>query len=373
MYTKMKRLMPARTNIVKINRESLVSLGIVLSLIALTLYPLTFPSKAHAAVTESFVRFDRLSTGSPISGTACLNTGTTGTETDVNIVFPSDWTIDPTTGGSNWTISTTNLPTAAGGGAATAWPSIAQATAVNGTSVTFPGGDLTPGTFYCFNFSDTAATVSTIGPAGNNKTGMLQTQGGSPFVDTVDWATSVVSSGADQITVTASVAATMTFSLSGNSVSLGTINPDTTTPGSAITQTVSTNARNGWVSWVKSGTDGGSGIGGPGALASTVASPAQIDSPGSFGGGTKTLTNSGGYVLDVNQGSGSPTVATEYDGATPDQGGHLSYGVFRQTASAATPADGNTVTLVVKARSSNTTPAANDYTDTLTVVAAGSF
>lgn len=362
------RVLSVRKKLFKINKDSIISIGLSVLLVALTLYPLLYPSKAHAAVTESFVRFDRLGTGEAISGSACLETTTSGTETGVTIVFPQGWTISQTA--NNWTVTTTNLPTAADGTAATAWPSINTATSVNGLSVTFPSGELAnAGQFYCFNF---AGASSTIGSAGNNQTGQLKTEGGTPFIDTVDWAISIVDTDEDQITVTASVSASMTFTLSGNSVSLGTINPDTTTAGSAITQTVSTNARNGWISWVQSGTDGGGGVGTAGALESTVAS-AQIDSPGSFNGSPETLSTSGGYVLDVNTGSGTPTIGGEYNGTTADEGGHLTYGVFRQTAHNTVPADGNTVTLVVKARSSNTTPAASDYTDTLTVVAAGSF
>ena len=268
---------------------------------------------------------------------------------------------------SNWTVTTTNLPVKpTTGGAASAWPGIGTASSVSGNSVVFPGSNLATATFYCFNF---AGASSTIGSAGNDKTGQLKTQGGSPYVDSVDWATSVVSSNLDQITVTASVSASMTFSLSGNSVALGTLASGSTTAGSAITQTLSTNARNGWVSWVKSGTNGGGGIG---ALHSTTAN-ADITSPGSHDGTPETLSSTGGYVLDVNTGSGSPTIAAEYDGTTADMGGHISQSQFRQTAHATAPASANTVTLVVKARSSATTPAASDYTDTLTVVAAGSF
>lgn len=364
----MRFISARRKNLFRVNKDSLVSIGISISLILLTLYPVFYPQKAHAAVTESFVRFDRLGTGEAISGSACLETTTSGTETNVTIVFPQGWTISQTA--SNWTVTTTNLPTAADGTAATAWPSINTATSVNGLSVTFPGGDLSnAGQFYCFNFTGAS---STIGSAGNDQTGQLKTEGGTPFVDTVDWAISIVSADADQITVTASVSASMTFTLSGNSVSLGTLSSGSTTAGSAITQTVSTNARNGWISWVRSGTDGGGGTGGAGALNSTIAS-AQIDSPGSFNGAPETLSSTGGYVLDVNTGSGSPTVHAEYDGSTADEGGHITYNLFRQTAHNTVPAASNTVTLVVKARSSATTPAASDYTDTLTVVAAGSF
>jgi len=360
----MRNLIGRPKSFVKKDKESIIGIGLTVAVILLTLYPIFSPSKANAAVTESFVRFDRLSTGAAVSGSACLNTSTSGTETGVTIVFPSDWTISSTA--SNWTVTTTNLPTGAGGGASTAWPGINTASSVNGLSVTFPSTDLSTATLYCFNFTGAS---STVGAAGNDKTGQLKTTGGSPYVDSVDWATSVVSSNADQINVTASVSATMTFSLSGNTAALGTLSSGSTTAASGITQSVSTNARNGWLSWVKSGTDGGSGVG---ALHSTVAN-ADIDSPGSFNGAPETLSSTGGYVLDVNTGTGSPTVQAEYDGSGADDGGHISQSQFRQTATANDPASGDTITLVVKARSSATTPAAADYTDTLTVVAAGSF
>jgi len=347
-------------------KKEKLSLALEIILLVFLLYPVFEPSKAGASVTESFVRFDRHSTGAAISGTACLKTSTSGTESAVNIVFPVTWTVSSTPG--NWTVSTSNLPVDPSDNVttATAWPGINTATAVTATSVTFPSTDLSTGTLYCFNF---AGASSTIGGAGNDQTGMIQTQGGSPFVDSVSWATSVVTSNADQITVSASVSATMTFSLSGNSVSLGTLSSSSTTAGSAITEHVSTNARNGWVSWIKSGTDGGSTNA---ALHSTLAN-ANIVSPGTFDGTPETLSSTGGYVLDVNTGSGSPTVNAEYDGSGADDGGHLSYNLFRQTAYATAPANDNTVSLVVKARSAVTTPAAADYTDTLTVVAAGSF
>lgn len=347
--------------------KTLLSLVLNLSLILLICYPLLYPNKTNAAVTEAFVRFDRLATGAAISGTACLKTSTVGTEASVVLVIPGTWTVSQTA--ANWTVTTTNLPTdPVGGGAATAWVTIGSpATSVSGNSVVFSSGDLATATFYCFNFSGAS---STVGGAGNDQVGQLKTRTSvAALIDTVDYATSVVASGADQIVVTASVSASMTFSLSANSVALGTLASGTTTAGSAITQTVSTNARNGWTSWVKSGTDGGASVG---TLRSAVAS-AEIDSPGTHDGTPETLTTSGGYILDVNTGSGTPTVAAEYDGATADAGGHLDFSPFRQTATTTAPASSNTVTLVVKARSAATTPAASDYTDTLTVVAAGSF
>lgn len=360
----MRIKLPNRSNLIRIkkDRNSLVSLGMAVSLIALTLYPLTFPPKAHAAVTESWVRFDRLATGSAISGTACMETSASGTEGGVVIDFPSDWTISSTPG--NWTVTTTNLPTSSDNTTAgTAWPGINTATAVNGVSVRFPSTDLSDGTFYCFHF---AGASSTVGPAGNDKTGQLKTEGGSPWVENVAYATSVVSSGADQITVTASVSATMTFSLSGTSVDLGTlVTSGSPTSGSPITQSVATNARNGWVSWITSANAG---------LDSSSASD-SIDSAAWASGASNLVDLSGtvGYGVDVNQGTGSPTIAAEYNGSgNTDNVGNLDT-QFRQTAAGSSPTADDEVNYVVRAKASTTNAAASDYTDTLTVVAAGSF
>jgi len=350
---------------IKINnlkdKNNVLSVILNLSLLLLILYPLFTPGKANATVTEGFVRFDRLATGAAISGTACLKTSTTGTETGVVITFPQGWTINSTA--SNWTTTVTNLPTdPVGGGAATGWPGLtsAQASSVTGLNVVFPGTDLTPGTFYCFNFTGAS---STVGSAGNDKTGTLKTQGGSPYVDTLDWATSVVSSGADQITVTASVAATMTFSLNANSVALGSISTSAISSGT-VTQTVSTNARNGFVSWIKGTNWNG--------LYSPTAN-AQIFSLGAYPQ-IATLTTNGstsGYGLDAQPGTNTPTIAAGYQGSSTTVG-HIDT-TYRQVASLTGSQSGTTVTLNVRASIAATQSAANDYSDTLTVVAAGSF
>lgn len=347
-------------------------MGLVAIIVGLTLYPILNPEKAHAAVTQSFVRIDRLGTGELISGSACIETTTAGTETNVTIVFPADWTISSTP--ANWVANNTNLPydpTDPINTQATMWPGIANseaAASVNGQSVTWAGADISASTtFYCFNFSGAA---STVGAAGDNKTGALKTEGGSPYVDNIDWAVDVVSTDADQIVVTASVSAQMTFSLGSNSVNLGTLSTSTTNEGS-VTQTVTTNARNGWISWVRSETNGGSNLG---ALNSTIAS-AQIDSVGTYDGTPSTLDANGGYVLDVDTNTGCATgcVNDEYEGSGNDTGGTLAYNIFHITATDTTPTSGDLITLKPRARSSAITPAANDYTDTLTVVAAGSF
>lgn len=345
------------------NPRVILSLLLNFSLVLLLLYPFLTPQKANAAVTRAFVRFDRLATGAAISGTACEKTSTSGTETNVVIVFPSGWTISQTA--SNWTVTTTALPIDPDDNVttATAWPSIATATSVNGLSVVFPGGDLSTGTLYCFNFSGAS---STIGSAGDDQTGQLKTQGGSPYVDSTNWAVSIVASGGDQVTVTASVSATMHFALSSNSIALGTLSTSSVTSGS-VTMTVGTNGPDGFLSWIEgTNTTGGSG------LRSTVAS-ATITSPGSFDGSPTDLASNTGVVIDAVPGTNTPNINGEYDGNGSTSGGYFDGGIFHQMAYLTGAQSGTTVTINVRAKIASTQAAASDYTDTLVVTAAGSF
>lgn len=346
------------------NSKTLISLILNLSLVLLILYPVLQPTKAEATVTEAFVRFDRLSSGATITGTACMKSTLT-TQTNVVLVFPAGWTISQTA--SNWTTNTTNITNVkdpVGGTSATAWPTIGSpATSVSGLNVVFTGGNLVAGTFYCFNFSGASSTMT----SGDNQTGQFKTQGGSPYTDSVNWAVSVVASNADQITVNASVSATMQFSLSSNSINLGTLSTGSVSSG-AVTQTVSTNARNGFVSWIQgTSTTGGTG----GGLHSATAN-ADIPSPSSFPTITD-LASSTGVVIDAQAGTNSPTINAGYLGNGTTSGGHFDGASFHQTASLTGAQSGTTVTLNVRAKIAATQAAASDYTDTLTVVAAGSF
>ena len=348
----------------KKDKQSILGIFLNLTLLVLLAYPLLIPPTANATVTEAFVRFNRLSDGAAVSGTACQKTSTSGTETGIIIDFPLGWTISGTP--ANWTVTTTNLPLdpADNSTAATAWPGINTATAVNGISVRFPSTTLTPGTFYCFNFSGASSTMV----SGDDQTGALKTEGGTPFVDTTNWAVSVVSTNADQITVTASVSATMNFALSGNSISLGTLSTSTVNSG-AVTMTVGTNAFNGFLSWIQgTSTTGGTG----GGLHSTTAN-ADIPSTGSFDDTPSDLASTTGVVIDADSGTNSPSINDEYNGTDTNSGGHFDGGVFHQMAYKTGVQTGTTVTINARAKVASTQAAASDYTDTLTVVAAGSF
>ena len=104
-------------------------------------------SASAAALSQVFVRFDRMKIGTGTTGTVCAKPATVGTETDVQVVFPTGYTLGIA---GTFTVTTTNLAWPSGG---TAWPGINTATNVTTQTVTFPSTDLTVGTLYCFNWT----------------------------------------------------------------------------------------------------------------------------------------------------------------------------------------------------------------------------
>lgn len=311
---------------------------------------------------QVYIRLDRLKASTTTGGTVCAQADTAGTEADVQVTFPTGFTVNSTA--SNWTVTTTNLPSGA-----TAWPSIATASAVSGQTVTFPSGDLVVSTLYCFNFA--ASSTLTTSTAGNDKTGTVTTRATGPStIDSSGYALSIVSD--DQIVVTATVPATFSFALSANTDTFTSSLSTTTTSTSGRTVTISTNAASGWVAWVKSAN----------AALNSVSTGASIATAGSVDNAPTDLASSTGYVLDVDittdSGTGTGTVTqasnygAEYNGTNSTSGGTLSTS-FQPIAASSGTTDGDILTLIERAKISAVQAAATDYTDTLTVVAAGRF
>ena len=344
------------------NPKTILSIVLQVSIILLaTVYPLLFnPQKVLAGTTptEAFVMFDRISSGATVAGWACMKSSNTS-QTSVVLVFPAGWTISQTAG--NWTVTTSNLPSDPGGGTPTAWPGINTATAVSGLSVTFPGTAFSNATYlYCFHFTGTGASTMT---SGDNQTGQFKTQGGSPYTDLVNYAVSVVSSNGEQITVNASVSATMQFSLGANSINLGTLSTSSVASGNVVA-TITTNARNGWLTWIQD-SQGSTTVG---KLHSTAAT-ADISAPAAYPTNSD-LTGTTGYVVGATVSVG--TVDSAYTG-TGNLGGSVTSLLKQLAYSTVAETSANTVTIYAKAKIVSTQASATDYTDVLTVVAAGSF
>lgn len=340
----------------RVKKASLYSLSALLVLPALAF---VFVGRADAAqLTQSMVRFDRLKISTATTGTVCAKPATAATEASVQVVFPTGYTLGTA---GNFTVSTTDLAWPSGG---TAWPGIGTATNVTSQTVTFPSNDLTVGTLYCFNWTNSAA-VQVKSSATSSNTGTITTRdSGTATIDSASYSTASISD--DQIAVTASVPQSFNFALSANTDPLGTLSTGAvTTSPTPRTVTVNTNSASGWMVWAK---DANTGLTSPTASA-TIAST----TPGS----NSTLTaSSEGYNFGVttSQGGGSGTITTAapFVGTAAGQGGGLDTALRTVTTSNGT-ASNAVLTLKNNVAISPLTTAATDYADTITVVGAGLF
>jgi hypothetical protein len=132
-----------------------------------------------------------------------------------------------------------------------------------------------------------------------------------------------------------------------------------------------TNAGNGWVAFMRSQNT---------SLDSAITGDV-IETAGTVNDNATTTLTAGteGYVVDVNLttdssdgDSGVVTIDADYNGATTSAGGTLST-THQLIASANGPTDTDVITLIARATIDGLTQAADDYTDTLTVVGAGNF
>ncbi len=338
------------------------------------------------SLTETMIRLNRMKAGATTGATICAKpTTVASTEGKLQIFLPTGFTIDTTPG--NWTVNTTNLPADPnGGGAATIWPGITVtgiafglAGGGFGPNITFTSGDLTSGSaYYCFNI--TSATI-TNASAANNLEGYMQTEtSASALIDTGYVALATVTN--DQVVISAIVPPLFSFALASNIDAFTTnLSPTAIVRTTGQSFTVSTNAPNGWTSWVLDNNS-------PAGLHSSVAAYTIA----SLGLGTNTLSSGGGaeqyglYGDTTPNGSGcSSTIAPAYlphnvantDGGTynvPLDAGGVSSTAYQALANCTGGTSaGDTVNFREAAVIKTNTPAAADYTDTLTIVGAGNF
>lgn len=330
---------------------------------------ITIPEAKAATFGSTYVRLDRMNASTATTGLVCATTPaslTAGTEDEVWVTFPTGFTVSTTA--TNWAVSTTGIPNGT-----SAWPSIAQPTGngqISGQTVKFVSGDLTgTSTTYCFRWTNTAALTTST--AGNSKTGTIVTKAAAASIDSDTYALAVQD---DQVGVSASVGQTFTFS-TGSDISLGTLTAGTVANGNSAVN-ISTNGANGYIAWASSAN----------AALNSAATSATIATTGSVDNAVSTLSGSTyGYLLDVvltTDGGGTGTITQaanygqEYDGGdtctSSTTGGTLSTSLQPIAASNGTT-DGDVLTLCTLVRVDAAQTAASDYSDTLTVVAAGRF
>ncbi len=311
---------------------------------------------------------------------------TTGTEASIGIAFASGYTVDSTN--TNITISTASLPSSYHGlTSITAPPGIGTtASAVSGQNVTFASTDLAVGTVYGFyitgGITNPASSGSKVNTVSTHTDGSPDFSGYTDAIDGSRIGMFFVSDYAgatdgDQVVLIAKVAPTYTLALSAQAITLDTALATVEYPGGAqngavnpVTATVTTNANNGHVMWLRANSSSG--------LTSALAG-ASIAFAGTPADGNPTTLSAGteGVVIDADNttnGSGSLGISAEFDGASTSAGGTPST-TYQEFASAAGPVGGtgDIVTIIPRVAISATTQATDDYTNTLTVIGAGDF
>jgi len=349
---------------------NVMPLLIALMMLTFGLSSLSFMGQAAAApFTQAFVRLDRLKATTATGGRVCVKPITVAVEASVQVTFPTTGGTDYIVNGTaaNWTVTTTGLDSGQ-----TAWPGIGTATNVTGKVVTFPSTDLTVGTLYCFNFA--AASTLTTSSAGAAETviGNILTRTTTPTnIDQTNYDLSIISD--DTVVISAVVPPIFTFVLSGNTDAFTTnlvISAVVNTSGRQVT--ITTNAATGWIVWVKDLNNSAS----KGALNSTTATYKIAGAAAVNTGNRAESTEDYGLATTLATdaaGGGTVTINTNTDGTTAGHVGTLDPLNFEPVASANGTANGDIINLYERAYILGSTPAASDYSDTLTVVGAGLF
>ena len=311
-----------------------------------------------ASLSAVTVRFDRMKTSTATTGTVCAKPASTAVEALVKVTFPTNYTLGAA---GTFTVSTTNLAWPTG---ATAWTGIGTASNVTGQVVTFPSGDLTAATLYCFNWTNTAA-VSVSASATSNNSGAVETDTVTPTViDTASYSTASIAD--DQIVVTASVPQAFSFALSGNTDPLGSLSSASVSSSpTPRTVTINTNAASGWNVWAQDNNGGLKSITATKTITSTTPGTNSTLAAGTEGYNTGVTSTNGG-------GSGVITVATPFVGGSTGRGGGITT-AFSSLATSSGTATNHVLSLTTNAAVAGATPAATDYTDTITVVGAATF
>ena len=261
------------------------------------------------------------------------------------------------TGGAAGSVNATQTVSTAGCQALTGATNVLPGaiTAAGATSIVTVSsvGALTSGQSYCFNLTSASAVTN---PTSTGQTSVTITDA----TDTVNVAINVIAN--DLITVSAIVPPSFTLALSGATDSFtSNLTSAALTSTTGVTATINTNATSGWGLWAE---DTQAGIRSA-STSHTISSVATGSNTAMNGGSIGTEK----YALGVT----TANATANYADAGGTTGGGLSSSIFNQIATSAVPASGATATIKELADISSITQAAQDYSDVVTVVGAGSF
>jgi len=325
-------------------------------------------SGSALSFTNTYVRLDRMRTGVTSSVRVVFTTSAgTATEDNIRLNFngadTTTWTGSTGSVNAAQTVATAACATETG---TTALPG--TLTAAGATSIVTVSGvtNLAASTAYCFDLtSTTAVTLPSVGEYHPE----LTSRTGATIVDNTTVALRVVTD--DQITVTANVPPAFNFQLDANTTTFtAPLSPGTKQQTTARTFTVNTNAKTGWVAWMRNADANGLySVGVAKNIAPTTPGTAvDVDAAASteqYVWGVSAITQ--------GTGAGTTTASAVFDATGATNEGTGVDTTYRQVASG----NGTTGDAVVTVRSSatiaGTTPAASDYTDVVQVVGAGQF
>ncbi len=328
-------------------------LGIAASLV-LTVFLMAFSSTASAAQITGRA----LTLGSSVGGatttytfTFTVPSGTTLQSFEAVICTTASSTCTTPSGFDNSTSTLSSQPTNLGD--ASGWT--VNTSTAGKLRIKKTGNSAAP------TGSQTVVFGNVVNPSATNSTfyARLATYSDDAWTTGVDIGT-VASSTAGQITVTASVDETLTFTLSSATVALGTLTTSTTGSGTS-TMSAATNANSGYAITVN-GTTLTSGANTITALASQTAS-----SQGASQFGINLKANATPSVGSNVSGTGSGTATSNYN--TADQ---FRFVTGDSVASASAPTNSNTYTVSYIANVAGSTKPGS-YSTTLTYIATATF
>jgi hypothetical protein len=339
-----------------IKKQSYILVALVLLIQAVML---VWASKINAAtLTNTYIRLNRLKTAQTTSFRLVFTTvgsGATSVAINFNGADSTTWTGSSGAVNATQTVSSASCASETG---ATALPGSITASGSGSTVTISSVTALSATTSYCVDL--TSASAVTNPTAGEYHPTVTV---GS---DSTTVAVRIISD--DQVVVSATVPPTFNFALDANTTSF-TANLDTATVRQTTgrTITVTTNATNGWIAWAKDSNTGLTSAAASKTIASTTPGTGATLSAGTEGYvvSTEVTTDAGG--------GGTVSIPAAYQGTSGNANGSGLDTTFRQIASANGTANGDVVTIRGKAAISGSTPAATDYTDTWTIIGAGTF
>ena len=348
------------------NKKSLV---VALALVASFL----MPARVNAtALTQASVRLGRLgisaSTNNDVLVTFKLNSTPTSVA-KIRVAFPATFTL--TTGVA--TITTGSYPNTPA--SITVPPGTLTGAASNTTHDIIVSGltsaSLNNTTLYGFYVS--SGVVTNPGAAGQYLGSVDSQNGSGTTIDSTPTAMYIygASPNQDQVTVTASVAPSFSFTLGANADTVPSADVNTVATSPGISLAISTNAPLGYTAYVKSANAALTSA----KAGSSIATGVFNGSPDSVVAGSNSYT----FVPSTSAScttacSGSITYDGEYNAIDSAHGGSFNAaGSFASFVSRSGYSGGDTFSLKERVAVSAVQAAANDYTDTLTIVAAGNF